>query len=385
MPRRAATGLAAAAAMLLALGLLLEAGLRVFAIGEDAIAGPDPWLGWAHLPGLRAGLESEDPGDRGRVRFETNALGFRDAERSGAKPAGTTRVLFLGDSFVAGAQVPLDRTAGRVMERALARALGRPVEVWNCGVAGYSTAQELLFLRHRARAFDPDLVVLGFFAGNDVADQVPSLATSLRNRPFFELRGDSLALDRSRLRPDRGPLGWLRGRSRAFGWITTRMRAVRIRAHEARAARPAGGAIPPALMVYAERPDPAWEAAWRLTERLLVECRNEARAMGADFVVASIASGAQVHAEARADRPGWERWAELPGLSLEAPERRLAALAAAESLALVPLLPAFRAEAARTGAPLHVHWSRHWNARGHALAGATIAAAVAGRLAAGVP
>jgi len=368
-PRRLASGLAVSALTLVLLALAAEWALRAFGIGDDAIARPHPWVGWTYIPNLRAELASEDPDDRRRIRFETNALGLRDVERSAPKsPAGIHRVLLLGDSFVAGAQVPLDSTVSRVTERALGFALGVPVEVWNCGVTGYSTAQQLLFLRHVARDWHPDLVVLGFFAANDVADNVPALATSLRNRPFFHLREDSLALDRGRLRPDRGVVAWLRAKSRLFGWVTTQVRAVRQRAVEGRNVRTEAGGVPPALMIYAEQPDSLWESAWRLTERLIVEIRDEARRLGADFALLSIPSGAQVHAEARANRPGWERWGELPGLSLEAPARRLAALAAEESLIHVPLLDDFRAEAARTGQPLYIDWSRHWNERGHALA-----------------
>jgi len=373
MLRRVSTGVAISIATLVALALGLEAGLRLLRIGDDAIAGPHPWTGWIHLPNLRADLASEDPAERRRLRFETNALGLRDQPREIEKQPGTYRVLLLGDSFVAGAQVPVDRSVSSVTQHRLA---GRAIEIWNCGVTGYSTAQELLFLRHVARDWQPDLVVLAFFAANDVADNVAPLATSLRNRPFFLLRGDSLVLDREQLHPDRGPVAWLRTNSRAFGWVTTQIRTVRQRMVERRNVRTEGGDVPPALMIYAEQPDSLWESAWRLTERLILEVRDEARRMGADFALLSIPSGAQVHAEARANRPGWERWGELPGLSLEAPERRLAALAAAESLRYVPLLDDFRAEAVRTGAPLYVNWSRHWNERGHALAAGALDRAV---------
>jgi hypothetical protein len=373
LPARLAGGLLVSVATLVVLAFLAEGALRTFGIGDDAIAGPHPWTGWVHLPNLRAELKSEDPADPRRIRFETNSLGLRDVERSVAKPPGTWRVLLLGDSFVAGAQVPVDSTVSRVSERLLAAALARPVEVWNCGVSGYSTAQQLLYLRHVARDFDPDVVVLGFFAGNDVADQVAPLATSLRNRPFFYPSGDSLALNRGQLRADAGIVGWLRRHSRLFGWTTTQLRAVRIRMHEQRATRAGADGIPPALMVYAENPDSSWSEAWALTERLIVEVRDQALDMGAGFLLLGIPSGAQVHAEARTNRPGWERWGELSGLSLETPERRITALTDGCAIEYLPLLPAFRAEAERTRAPLHIHWSLHWNARGHALAGEVLA------------
>ncbi len=385
MLRRIATGLLASAAALAGLALLLEWSLRSMGIGDDAIARPHPWVGWVHIPGVRAELQSEDPALGRRTAIRTDSLGLRDVERSAAKPPGVYRVLLLGDSYVEGAQVPFDSTVARRMERRLDGTSGRRVEVWNCGVAGYSTTQELLYLRHVAWRYRADLVVLCFLASNDVADQVAPLATSLRNRPFFQLRGDSLRLDRSFFRPDRGPVGWLRVHSRLFGWVTTQIRTVRTRLHERAAARAVAGGVPPALMIYAERPDSLWDAAWALTERLLVETRDEAARHGADFLLVSIASGAQVHPEARRNRPGWERWGSLPGLSLDAPERRLESLARAHALDYLPLLPAFRAEAARGRRPLHIAWSGHWNSAGHGLAAQVMAERVAAKLARAQP
>src|SRR5262249_41961642 len=271
-------------------------------------------VGWVHIESARAELQSEDPAMGRRSRITTDSLGLRDVERTAAKTPGVYRVLLLGDSFVEGAQVPFDSTLARQMERLLNAGGGRRVEVWNCGVAGYTTTQELLYLRHVAARFQPDLVVLCFLASNDVADQVPSLATSLRNRTFYHLRGDSLTLDRSFLRPDRGPIGWLRLHSRLFGWATTQIRTVRTRMHERSAARATGDKPPDALMIYAEHPDSTWAAAWDLTERLIVETRDEAATQGAAFLLTSIASGSQVHPEARTiNRPGWERWGQWPG------------------------------------------------------------------------
>jgi hypothetical protein len=49
-----------------------------------------------------------------------------------------------------------------------ARSEDRRVEVLNCGVAGYETEQEVAQLEERIGAFDPDLVLLGFFMNDTV-------------------------------------------------------------------------------------------------------------------------------------------------------------------------------------------------------------------------
>ena len=43
----------------------------------------------------------------------------------------------------------------------------KKIEVINFGVTEYSTAQELLTLRHNAWNYNPDLIILAFFIGND--------------------------------------------------------------------------------------------------------------------------------------------------------------------------------------------------------------------------
>ncbi len=350
----------------------LELGMRVLGLGDDAIAQPDPWVGWVHIPRLKAEVHSEDPALGRRMPLAFDSLGLRDVERAVEKPPGTYRVLLLGDSFVEAAQVPFDSMLSRRLERELNARSSRRVEVWNCGVAGYSTAQELLYLRRVAARFQPDLVILCFLASNDVADEVPELATSLRNRAFLSLRQGRLMLNRSFFRADPVPVAWLRTHSRLFGWVTTQVRVLKTNLRERRKLRPGASGVPSALMIYAERPDTLWAGAWALAESSIVEAGREAERHGARFLLVSIASGAQVHPQGRTNRPGWESWEKLPGLSLEAPEARLTRLAHTYGLDYLPLLYGFRAEA-ETGARLHIGWVGHWNSAGHALAARLIA------------
>ena len=50
-------------------------------------------------------------------------------------------------------------------------------EVWNLGVPGYNTAQELAYLQRGGRAYAPDLVVVGFFP-NDFTGYEPTAAAA---------------------------------------------------------------------------------------------------------------------------------------------------------------------------------------------------------------
>jgi hypothetical protein len=123
------------------------------------------------LRGIRANAEFRHSSVDGTWTFVTNSRGFRDRrDFDYAKPAGTLRVLSLGDSHTQGYEVRQEATFSAVLERALARR-GLRAEVLNAGVSGYSTAEALAFLENEGHRFAPDVVVLGFYA-NDFEDNL---------------------------------------------------------------------------------------------------------------------------------------------------------------------------------------------------------------------
>lgn len=124
------------------------------------------------------------PGFRGVFRypeFETlvriNGQGLRAERDYGPPGPGARRILAVGDSFTMGYSVAEERTWVRLLERRL----GPPWEVLNAGVPGYSTWQELAWLEEEGLALGPEIVLLGFFLGNDIADNArPELPVELR-------------------------------------------------------------------------------------------------------------------------------------------------------------------------------------------------------------
>ncbi len=97
----------------------------------------------------------------------TNSDGFRDVAFARDKPAGTYRVMCLGDSWTFGANVGQDETYPRRLHQLLRAAFpDRPIEVWNLGVLGYSSFQGYELLRTWAIDRSPDAVVIAF-AMND--------------------------------------------------------------------------------------------------------------------------------------------------------------------------------------------------------------------------
>lgn len=112
---------------------------------------------------LRAGFEGESAYG---IPFRVSAQGFRTPQVAVPKPAGTKRVLVLGDSVTWGAGVREEETFARKLEHALGAELACPVEVVNAGVSGYGTLEELDVLEREGIGFEPD-VVLVYYVEND--------------------------------------------------------------------------------------------------------------------------------------------------------------------------------------------------------------------------
>ena len=128
---------------------------------------PDPVTSYALTPGFVGIIDTPEF----RTDIRVNQQGFRHAHDIGPKPTDALRVLMIGDSFPMGVGVDEADTLAAQLERVLKPpSAARRVEVVNAGVPGYATVQELAQLEARGLALRPDLVLLVFFIGNDVAE-----------------------------------------------------------------------------------------------------------------------------------------------------------------------------------------------------------------------
>lgn len=88
---------------------------------------------------------------------------------SSSRIGGDTAVYFVGDSFTVGQSWPQETQA--ILERS-----GIAIVAHNLGVAGYGTLQEFLKVQRHFPAHSPPVVILQFFAWNDLRDNVGSPA-----------------------------------------------------------------------------------------------------------------------------------------------------------------------------------------------------------------
>jgi lysophospholipase L1-like esterase len=367
--------------------LIVEIGLRIAGFTYFNPYKADSQLGFTLRPNAEGWWTRE-----GHAYIKINSQGLRDHEHSLAKPADTIRIAVLGDSFAEALQVPIEQTFWSVMQRQLQTTTtsGKKVEVINFGVSGFSTARELIMLRQRVWQYNPDVVLLLFTPGNDVKDNSRALTGYSEALPYFVLKDGALVLDDSALqerekhalfRLQRSGVGdawdWIRAKSRVLGLLYTVRESYFSRGNQSRrdGERGIDG------NVFRTPVDADWSEAWLVTEKLIVNMRNEVEEHGAKFLVVTGSNGIQVDP----DEGLRDEYMKILGVSnLFYPEERLRALGEREKIDMLNLSPSFLEVAKRNQTQLHGFGDSkgrgHWNEAGHKLAGEMIAARLAQRL-----
>jgi hypothetical protein len=135
-----------------------------------------------------------------------NGDGLYDHQYPVAKPAGTKRILVLGDDVVYGNGESLADTLPKRLEAAY-KATGKSVEVLNFGVSGYDTHQEIEFFKTTGLKYRPDIVVVVYvlndnrYASQELRDlsDVEFVAARRPPNPNLLKRGAAAVFHSSRL------------------------------------------------------------------------------------------------------------------------------------------------------------------------------------------
>jgi SGNH hydrolase-like domain, acetyltransferase AlgX len=143
----------------------------------------DPDLGFKVRAYYPTGLGLHGRADDGAL---TNQFGFNDRDYSLQKTPGLLRIVVVGDSF--GWAGGLEDNYTAILERKFENRDGsHKIDVINTGYPGTHTAEQLSMLKKFALQYNPDLVVLGFFAGNDFFDADPNRKRIVLNKYFFDV------------------------------------------------------------------------------------------------------------------------------------------------------------------------------------------------------
>jgi len=135
--------------------------------GSPAIYEQSDYLPWKLKPNTESihyGLFNEYV-----VNVRINGVGLRNSE-IGSKD-GTFRILVLGDSFTFGYGVENEETYPAQLQKILNERMDGKVEVINAGYAsGYAPDAYYAYLKKEGFVLQPDMVLIGFFVGNDFID-----------------------------------------------------------------------------------------------------------------------------------------------------------------------------------------------------------------------
>lgn len=345
--------------------VLAEVAMGVLGIGDPILRDVHPVLGWAPIAGAEGWWTRE-----GRGHVVITEHGFRGVRVPETKPAGTLRVAVLGDSYTEARQVALEDSFGVRLEAGLNGCHDAPVEVLAFGVSGYGTAQQRVLLEHRVWDFDPDVVIVAFLTGNDIADNHPALRVSGDPAPYYVFEDGSLVLDDSftdgedfRRRIEGGVWRDLRRRSRLLRMLSGIGRS---RRHHA-----GRGELGLRDEIYETAPPgPDWEQAWARTEAILTAMNRDVTARGARFGVVTLSNAVQVDPDPDV-REAFRARLDVP--DLEAPDRRIRAVGEREGFEVLTLVPILREHAERNDVQLHGFENTemgagHWNEAGHRVA-----------------
>jgi hypothetical protein len=361
---------------LLALALGLVFALVLIELAGRFLLGFDPLPGWAQDFNNRAGYELRphetyiyaSKNGEFENRVQANSRGLHDVEHTLDKPDGVFRILILSDSYGQAREVPIAMNFARQLETLLNQAApdDTTFEVINAGYFGLGTTQEYLYYTVEGKRYDPNLVLLGFYVGNDVVDNHAPLVRAWNQMdtvgfPYFTTHG---TLHQPGMAVERRALSWFRQNSYLAHTINDVLagtnRSDRVEVGDPNKTTEQALRVP--MGIYLP-PDDTWKDAWSVTEHALVKLQTAVEQNGARLGVFIIPDRRQVYDD------DWTatlaRLPDLPvsGLDRERPTKTIESLLQAHNISELNLLEPFRAAEDR----LYFMIDGHFNPAGHTL------------------
>jgi hypothetical protein len=316
-----------------------------------------------------------------------NSHGFRDYERTYEKPADVFRIIVLGDSYVEALQVPLEDSFTALLEKTLnTNGSVTRFEVLPLGLMGSGTAAEYHRYLKLGVLYDPDLVIVAFFTGNDFRNNSKVLNREITGFYYHFNEKHDLVLDRSLIDAYEESLTYpkrlfqqLKTKSHVLTLISDRIYLFKRQLLEARimeAARSnesAGDDKINTLDLFSDlniyRPDlpSAWRDTIEITKKIILNFKKSAEEHGSQFLLLGLSNAEQIHPDL--GRKLKDQYSIE--LDYEQPDRILEEFARQNGVLFLKLMPAFREHHLKTGQYLHGFgdsYGGHWNQAGHRLA-----------------
>ncbi len=331
---------------------LLEICLRIYAVypSDSPLFVNDPAIGYRARPNVTLGID------------KTNSFGFNDIEHKKEKTNGSTRIAFIGDSFVFGAVSRAKNFTTVVQE--LADQSGADIEVLNMGIPGAGLDNYLALLQRDAVLMNVDVACIVFFVGNDITDPHPDFKVQVwLGSPRVVLR-----------RP------YLIGFSGEYFYVYRIFRAARRLIWE-RIANPSETfsretflSIEHQRSVVFKIPQSSQlKASYRRAVKIVKQMATQAEKNQMKFLLLLAPDELQVNEPLRLDVARRYNM-DLAKYDFKQPQRVLTEQFAALEIQVIDLLPHFTKNSLE--APLYAKQDTHWNEEGNRVAAEKIWAAI---------
>jgi lysophospholipase L1-like esterase len=377
--------------------LLLEIAVRAFGPflpGTYRLGGFtrfDPVYGHFHLANAQSWIRTPEF----VTRMTTNSIGLRDGEVAVPKPAGTYRILAVGDSYVEGYGVSDGQPFADLLEQELnarppAGTRSTRYDVVNAGVWAWGPGNEYLWLRQEGLQLQPDLVVVHLFLWNDLTDNACDIYTiNARHRVCLFLTGDGQLRQKplAPLPPSTANLLGVRLRDQSLlfsmlenslsDWLQqSEIEPGNSQPWQLERRRTLLNLFARSLPTRERR---LWDESWGVIGEVLEAMQRDVEQIGARLAVVAIPSPIQMSPD-RLDRAIAELGLDRAQFDLEYPSGRLASLVGALGVPYLDLTPALRAESVSSSTPLFYSYDGHFTAEGHRVAARELRAFLESRL-----
>ena len=362
--------------------LLVEIVMRVTKIEYPMFQTYDYHRGFSLRPNVSGWWLRE-----GKAYVKINNQGLRDREHKKNKEENIFRIAVLGDSFAEARSIPMEKTFWFLMQNELnscTKLNSKKIEVINFGVTEYSTAQEFLTLRYHVWDYEPDIILLAFFSGNDISDNSKTLSNK-SYRPFFIYKNDDLVLDNSfrESKPYlllKSRVGQIAIKLSEYSRIVQVLKEIYVTKYfkkqknnrkqkidnEEKSFEEAG-------ISYNQIYNPVqkkWKDAWIITESIIKLINQEVKKKDSKFIVVTLSTSAQVHPSPSFRKSFIEK---INNNDLFYPDKRIKKLGDEEGFLVINLAEKMKNYAEKNEIFLHgfantVIGKGHWNLDGHKIA-----------------
>ncbi len=298
------------------------------------------------------------------VVYTINQQGLRNPETTLRKPAGTGRILMLGDSFTEGDGVEYHETFSSRLQQMLDSAeIQKHWEVINAGVGSYAPMVEYLYLINGGLALEPDIVILNL----DLSDFFDDLGYASTAR--LDVRGVPIAAG---VEEEKRPDSWIaaglvnikdffKEHTRLYNFV--RLRIDRYLEGARHTVDMSGNINNDKYAMFRPGSSVVLERDGALTFKHLLLIRDTLSSRGIEFRMNVYPYGIQVHPHEWA--AGREFWGFRPDTVYGTqPQSEIVAWAARNGIPITNMCEAFRSSSV-SSYPVYYDYNGHWRPVGH--------------------